>query len=52
MPRGASTSLSGGALPLRDGIVLGMAKFNRVIEVDYVEQVARHASEGPQWQEP
>jgi glycolate oxidase len=35
VPRGAGTSLSGGALPLRDGIVLGMAKFNRVIEIDY-----------------
>ena len=28
VPRGAGTSLSGGALPLADGIVLGMAKFS------------------------
>ena len=35
VPRGAGTSLSGGALPLADGIVLGMAKFNRVLEVDF-----------------
>jgi glycolate oxidase len=35
VPRGAGTSLSGGALPLADGIILGMAKFNRVLEVDF-----------------
>jgi glycolate oxidase len=34
VPRGAGTSLSGGALPLADGVLLGMAKFNRVLEVD------------------
>ena len=35
VPRGAGTSLSGGALPLADGIVLGMAKFSRILEVDF-----------------
>src|SRR5690348_4286894 len=40
VPRGAGTSLSGGALPLADGIVLGMAKFNRVIEIDYDNRCA------------
>lgn len=35
VPRGAGTSLSGGALPLADGILLVMAKFNRILEVDY-----------------
>ena len=35
VPRGAGTSLSGGALPLVDGLVLGLAKFNRILEVDY-----------------
>ncbi len=35
VPRGAGTSLSGGALPLEDGILLGMAKFNRVLDIDY-----------------
>ena len=35
VPRGAGTSLSGGALPLADGLVLGMAKFNKVIDIDY-----------------
>ncbi|HEV7384038.1 MAG TPA: FAD-binding protein, partial [Phenylobacterium sp.] len=40
VPRGAGTSLSGGALPLQDGIVLGMAKFNRIVEVDYANRCA------------
>jgi glycolate oxidase len=35
VPRGAGTSLSGGALPLADGIVLGMAKFNKVLDIDF-----------------
>ena len=35
VPRGAGTSLSGGALPLADGVLLGMAKFNRIVEIDY-----------------
>ncbi len=34
VPRGAGTSLSGGALPLEDGILVGMARFNRILEVD------------------
>ena len=34
VPRGAGTSLSGGALPLADGIILGMAKFSRIREID------------------
>jgi glycolate oxidase len=34
VPRGAGTSLSGGALPLEDGILLGMARFNRVLDID------------------
>jgi len=40
VPRGAGTSLSGGALPLADGVLLGMAKFNRVLEVDYDNRCA------------
>src|SRR5580693_5246691 len=35
VPRGAGTSLSGGALPLADGVLLGMAKFSRILEIDY-----------------
>ncbi len=40
VPRGAGTSLSGGALPLADGIILGMAKFNRVLEIDFANRCA------------
>jgi len=40
VPRGAGTSLSGGALPLADGVLLGMAKFNRVREIDFDNRVA------------
>jgi glycolate oxidase len=41
VPRGAGTSLSGGALPLADGIVLGLAKFNRILEIDYDNRCVR-----------
>jgi len=40
VPRGAGTSLSGGALPLSDGVLLGMAKFNRIREIDFDNRVA------------
>jgi glycolate oxidase len=40
VPRGAGTSLSGGALPLGDGVLLGMAKFNRVRGIDFDNRVA------------
>ncbi len=40
VPRGAGTSLSGGALPLEDGIVLGLSKFNRVLDIDYENRCA------------
>jgi glycolate oxidase len=40
VPRGAGTSLSGGALPLGDGVLLGMAKFNRIREIDLDNRVA------------
>src|SRR5919205_4372017 len=39
VPRGSGTSLSGGALPLSDAVLLVMAKFNRVLEVDYDNRV-------------
>jgi len=35
VPRGAGTSLSGGALPLGDAVLLGMARFNRILSIDY-----------------
>jgi len=40
VPRGGGTSLSGGALPIADGILLAMGKFNRVIEVDFENRCA------------
>jgi glycolate oxidase len=39
--RGAGTSLSAGAMPHADGIVLSMAKFTRIVEVDPASQLAR-----------
>ncbi|MCK5166905.1 MAG: FAD-binding protein, partial [Rhodospirillaceae bacterium] len=35
VPRGAGTGLSGGALPLADGITIGLGKFNRILDVDF-----------------
>ncbi len=35
VPRGAGTSLSGGALPAADAVLMSMMKFNRVLEVDF-----------------
>ena len=40
VPRGSGTSLSGGALPLADAVLLGMAKFNRVLDIDYADRLA------------
>jgi glycolate oxidase len=34
VPRGSGTSLSGGALPLADGVLLGLGKLNKIIEID------------------
>jgi glycolate oxidase len=39
--RGAGTSLSGGALPTEDAVVLGISRMSRVLEVDYSNRVAR-----------
>jgi glycolate oxidase len=35
VPRGSGTSLSGGALPLEDGVLLSMGKFNRILDIDF-----------------
>jgi glycolate oxidase len=40
VPRGAGTSLSGGALPLEDAVLLGMSKFNRIVEIDAANRCA------------
>ncbi|MAF48586.1 MAG: FAD-linked oxidase C-terminal domain-containing protein [Rhodospirillales bacterium] len=36
--RGAGTSLSGGALPLADAVLLGLGKFNRILDIDYANR--------------
>ena len=38
VPRGSGTSLSGGALPLADAVLLVMSRFNRVLEIDYANR--------------
>ena len=38
VPRGAGTSLSGGALGLADAITIGMGKLNKVLEIDYANR--------------
>ena len=40
VPRGAGTGLSGGALPLGDGVLLSMAKFMRVVRIDPAARIA------------
>jgi glycolate oxidase len=40
VPRGAGTSLSGGALPLADGVLLGMGKFKRILDIDVANRCA------------
>src|ERR1700754_4501879 len=40
VPRGSGTSLSEGALPLEDAVLVGMARFNRVLEIDYADRIA------------
>ena len=41
VPRGAGTSLSGGALPLEDAIVLCLTRMNKVLSLDLTNRVAR-----------
>ena len=39
VPRGSGTSLSGGALPLEDAVLLVMSRFSRVLAIDYPNRV-------------
>lgn len=39
VPRGSGTSLSGGALPLEDAVLLGLGKFNQILEIDYHDRI-------------
>ena len=38
VPRGSGTGLSGGALPVEGGIVISLARMNRILDVDYANQ--------------
>ena len=40
VPRGSGTSLSGGALPLEDAVLLVMSRFNRVLDIYYEDRIA------------
>ncbi|HTC09000.1 MAG TPA: FAD-linked oxidase C-terminal domain-containing protein [Acetobacteraceae bacterium] len=40
IPRGAGTSLSGGALPLADAVVVGLMRMNRILDIDYDDRCA------------
>ncbi|MBN9425805.1 MAG: FAD-binding protein [Burkholderiales bacterium] len=39
--RGAGTSLSGGSMPHAAGVVLSLAKFNRILSIDALARIAR-----------
>ena len=39
--RGSGTGLSGGATPLGDGILMSLAKFNRIVSIDPLARTAR-----------
>jgi len=41
VPRGAGTSLSGGALPTEDCVVVGLARMNRILAIDYENRTAK-----------
>ncbi|SEM97869.1 glycolate oxidase [Loktanella fryxellensis] len=41
VPRGSGTSLAGGAMPTADCVILGVARLNAVLEVDYADRIIR-----------
>jgi glycolate oxidase len=41
VPRGAGTSLAGGAIPLEDAVVLGLARMSRILAIDTADRAAR-----------
>ena len=41
VPRGAGTSLCGGAIPQEDAVVLGVSKMNRVLDVNFADRTIR-----------
>ncbi len=40
VPRGAGTSLSGGAIPQEDAVVVGLSKMSRILDVDFANRTA------------
>ncbi len=40
VPRGAGTSLSGGAIPQEDAVVIGLSKMSRILDVDFANRCA------------
>ena len=40
VPRGAGTSLAGGCLPIGGGVMIGLAKMKRILEVNYRDRYA------------
>jgi glycolate oxidase len=40
VPRGAGSGMTGGSVPLAGGVVMGMNRFNRILEIDRANQVA------------
>ncbi|MCV6547788.1 MAG: FAD-binding protein [Cohaesibacter sp.] len=41
VPRGAGTSLAGGALPVEDGIILGVSRMTQILDIDYANRTAK-----------
>ena len=40
VPRGAGTSLSGGALPMADAVVVGLMRMNQIVDINYPDRCA------------
>jgi glycolate oxidase len=40
VPRGAGTGLSGGAMPITDGLVLSLAKFKKILDINPIARTA------------
>jgi glycolate oxidase len=40
VPRGAGTSLCGGAIPQEDAVVIGLSKMSRILDINYPDRLA------------
>ena len=52
VPRGGGTGLSGGALPLADAVLLGMSKFNRILDIDHENRCVTVEMSPRAWRPP